>query len=148
MVSKLAIRLALACALLVAAGCGERAAAPPQAPPGAAPTAEVDLLTITPKPGREAEVEEFLRALATAARATDVRWTAHASVEREPASYVLVMRNVPRDREAWVSVAPGDVLERAFGAEEARRLLRLREDALEGLTRVRYAERRDLANAE
>jgi hypothetical protein len=114
--------------------------------PGAG-TAEVDLLTLTAKPGRAAELEEFVRAVSGAARATgsEVRVRVFASVEREPATFVVVARNVSRDHEAWARFAPADVLERALGAEEARRLLALREDALESLTRTRYAERPDLA---
>jgi hypothetical protein len=141
-----ATRLALACALVCSIGCGQRA--PSVAEPSAA--AEVDLLTLVPKPGRAAELEEFLRALAGAARASasDVRWTVHASVERDPATYVVVVRNASSAREAWARFAPADVLERALGAEEARRLLELRENSLESLTRTRYVERRDLANSD
>jgi hypothetical protein len=131
------LRLAAALAALALA-----AAAPAAAEPAAAPRSEAELIRLEVRPGHEAEMERFLTRLAEAARRTGapVRWRAHRRVDGERPLYVLVLQaDTAAELDAWGGLTASATLERAYGAEEAKRLLALREAALEGVQRERFA---------
>jgi hypothetical protein len=121
-------------------------------PPAAAeapsvPGAESELIRLDVRPGREADIEQFLARLAEAARRTGapVRWRAHRRVDGERPLYVLVLQATSaEDLEAWGDLTASATLERAYGPEEARRLLALREEALGGMVRERFTARPEL----
>lgn len=102
--------------------------------------AHAELVRLAVRPGHEAEFERFLARLAEGARRTGaaLRWTAHRRVDGERPLYVLVLRGSEAELDAWGELTASDALERAYGAEEARRLLALREAALEGVQRERF----------
>jgi len=117
------------------------------APPGAAEQAaagggeQTELIRLSVRPGHEASIERFLEKLAEGARRTGapVRWRVHRQLDGERPLYVVVLRAADAVQlDAWGSLTASATLERAFGAEEARRLLALREDALEGMQRERF----------
>lgn len=100
-----------------------------------------ELIRLTVRPGHEAEIERFLERLATAARRTGapVRWRTHRQLDGERPLYVLVLRaSSPEQLDTWRSLTVSATLERAYGADEARRLLALREAALEGMHHERF----------
>lgn len=130
------IALVAALAFLLAAG--PRSAAAESAP---APGAPVELVRLTIRPGHESEIERFLARLAEAARRTGapVRWSAHRRIEGDRPVYLLVLRGGSEaELDDWGELTASEALERAYGAEEARRLLALREVALEGVQRERF----------
>jgi hypothetical protein len=130
------ITIALLAALAGAAG------APPSAAQEAPPAdGAVELVRLVVRPGHEAEIERFLARLAEAARRTEapVRWRVHRRVDGEHPLYVLVLRAPDAAAlETWGDLTAAAVLERAYGGEEARSILALRETALEGLARERF----------
>jgi hypothetical protein len=117
------------------------------APPSAAEQAAADggerteLIWLSVRPGHEASIERFLEKLADGARRTGapVRWRVHRQLDGERPVYVVVLR-APSAEEiaAWRSLTPNSTLEQAYGAEEAQRLLALREEALEGMRQERF----------
>jgi hypothetical protein len=109
-----------------------------------------DVVTLTVRPGRDAEMEQFLERLAEAARRTGVgvRWRTHRRVEGDRPVYLLVLRGAETDLDAWRGLTPTSILERAFGEREARRILALREQSLERMTRERFVARPDLGSDE
>lgn len=117
------------------------------APPGAAKKAAADggeqteLIRLSVRPGHEASIERFLEKLAEGARRTGapVRWRVHRQLDGERPVYVVVLRAASAvELDAWRSLTPSATLEQAYGAEEAQRLLALREDALEGMRQERF----------
>lgn len=106
-----------------------------------APRPGVELIRLEVRAGHEAGMERFLARLAEAARRTDapVRWRAHRRVDGERPLYVLVLRaETAAELDAWGDLTASATLERAYGAEEAKRLLALREEALQGMQRERF----------
>lgn len=133
--------LGIAIALL--AGLGLAAAAGAEAPDGgsAAPGEVTELIRLEVRPGQEAAMERFLARLAEGARRTGaaIRWRVFRRVDGERPRYVIVLRATSNEQlEAWGDLTASATLEKAFGADEARRLLALREEALVGLTRERF----------
>jgi hypothetical protein len=101
----------------------------------------IELIRLQVRPGQEGAMERFLAALADGARRADapVRWRVHRRMDGERPLYVLVLRASNAEQlEAWSTLTASDTLERAYGAEEAQRLLALREAALESMQRERY----------
>lgn len=108
----------------------------------------VDLIRLTVRPGHVADLEHFLVRLADAARRTGapVRWRVHRRVDADPPVYVLVLRAARAEQlEAWSGLTASATLERAYGTQEAARLLALRESALESLVRERFVGEPTLA---
>ncbi len=111
----------------------------------------IEVIALDVRQERVAEFEEFLHRLAEASRRTrsPVRWTAHAPAQPDRHVYLVVLRPAgPRDAEEWSRFEPASVLTLAFGAEEARRILALREGSLAGLSRSAYTARPDLSHAD
>jgi hypothetical protein len=132
----------LLAALAFAAGGG---AAEEGAVGGGGPT---ELIRLQVRPGREADLERFLARLVEAARKTDapVRWRTHRRVDGERPLYVLVLQAADAaELDAWSNLTASATLERAYGAEEARRLLALREEALESMQRERFVPQPELS---
>lgn len=135
----------LLAALAIAVGSSSAGAADEASVPGDGPA---ELIRLTVRPGHEAEIERFLERLATAARRTDapVRWRTHRQLDGERPVYVLVLRASSEEQlDAWGSLTASATLERAYGADEARRLLALREKALEGMQRERFVPQPELS---
>lgn len=133
----------LGIAIVLLAGLGLAAAAGAEATAeGAAARGEViELIRLEVRPGQEAAMERFLTRLAEGARRTGaaIRWRVHRRVDGEHPLYVIVLRATSNEQlEAWGDLTASTTLEQAFGADEARRLLALREQALLGLTRERF----------
>jgi len=117
------------------------AAAPPAGAAEEAAPEAVELIRLSVRPGHEAEMERFLARLADAARRTGepVRWRAHRRVGGDRPLYVLVLRAASGEQlDAWSGLTASATLERAYGREEAARVLALRESALEGMERERF----------
>lgn len=111
------------------------------AAPARADEPPAEWIRLTVRPGGEAALEQFLAKLTDAARRTSapVRWTVHRRVDSERPLYLLVLRAADDEQlAAWGSLTASEALERAYGAEEARRILALREQALEGVERERF----------
>ncbi len=107
-----------------------------------------ELIRLTVRTGHEAEIEHFLERLATAARRTGapVRWRTHRQLDGERPLYVLVLRASSKEQlDAWRSLTVGATLERAYGVGEARRLLALREAALESMHHERFVPQPELS---
>ncbi|HSJ98128.1 MAG TPA: hypothetical protein VLC53_13690 [Myxococcota bacterium] len=107
----------------------------------------IELIRLSVRAGHEAEMERFLARLAEAARRTGepVRWRVHRRVDRDHPLYVVVLRASRVDQlDAWSGLTASGALERAYGAEEAARILALRESALEGLERERFVAEPEL----
>jgi len=106
----------------------------------------IELIRLSVRPGHEAEMERFLAQLADAARRTGepVRWRVHRRVGGERPLYVFVLRGSAGQLDAWSGLTASGTLERAYGAEEAARILALRESALEGMERERFVAQPEL----
>jgi hypothetical protein len=134
--------ISLVAALLLAATPAAGAAAE-----AAATGAEsIELIRLSVRAGHESEMERFLARLAEAARRTGepVRWRVHRRVGGERPLYVFVLRGRAEQLDAWSGLTASATLERAYGAEEAARILALRESALEGLERERFVAEPEL----
>jgi len=134
--------LSLVAALLLAAAPASGSAAE-----AAATGAEsIELIRLSVRPGREADMERFLARLADAARRTGepVRWRVHRRIGGERPLYVFVLRGRAEQLDAWSGLTASGTLERAYGAEEAARILALRESALEGMERERFVAQPEL----
>jgi hypothetical protein len=106
----------------------------------------IELIRLSVRPGHEAEMEQFLARLADAARRTGepVRWRVHRRVGGERPLYVFVLRGSAGQLDAWSGLTASGTLERAYGAEEAARILALRESALEAMERERFVAQPEL----
>lgn len=102
---------------------------------------QAEVIRLHVRPGHTAEIERFLAKLAEGARRTgeQVRWRTHRQIDGERPVYLVVLRAATAaELEAWQSLSATATLERAYGADEARELLALREAALEGIQRERF----------
>lgn len=134
-------RLGIAIALLGGLALAGAAGAEPAVEGTPASGELTELIRLEVRPGQEAAIERFLARLADAARRTGapIRWRVHRRVDGERPLYVVVLRATSAEQlAAWGELTAGATLEQAFGADEARRLLALREAALAGLARERF----------
>lgn len=134
-------KLRIAIVLLAGLGLAAVAGAGSAAEGTAARGEIIELIRLEVRPGQEAAMERFLARLAEGARRTGaaIRWRVHRRVDGERPLYVIVLRATSTEQlEAWGDLTASATLEQAFGADEARRLLALREHALLGLTRERF----------
>jgi hypothetical protein len=102
---------------------------------------QAEVIRIHVRPGHEAEIERFLAKLVEGARRTgeQVRWRTHRQIDGERPVYLVVLRAATAaELEAWQSLSATATLEQAYGADEARDLLALREAALESIQRERF----------
>lgn len=124
------------CAVGVMASCGTAAQESPQ---------KFSSVTIEVKPGMNEQFEEVVRKFREAVEQSNgpQRWLASQSMSGNP----IYTINVPFD--TWAEFGPppesGDPLAKAFGEQEARRILGLLRDAEESSTTTIYVARPDLS---